>query len=486
MRKGSRTIVCAATILSLVLWASSCAVNPVSGNRELMLLSETDELRLGRRTDGDIVREYGIYDDQNLNARLREIGNRLGTLSHRPHLTYRFKVLDASVVNAFAVPGGYIYLTRGILAHLNSEAELAGIMGHEIGHVTARHSGQQYTRAQLAQIGMGIGMIFSDTFSSLSSLVEMGVGMLFLSYSRDNERQADALGVEYSAKAGYDPGEMAGFFSTLERMNPSSDRTGLPSWLSTHPNPEDRIGLVRTMAQEWRQTLNLRNARIGREEYLRGIDGLIIGDDPKQGYVKDHVFYHPSLCLEIPLPGGWSLKNNPSQVQMVSENKDAAILLTMGKGATPREAARSFVSKSGAVVRSSDPIQVNNLSAHRLVMQLKTQKGSIGVVSYFIELEKQMIVLHGVSSPGVFQRKSRIMEETMHRFKKLTDRNRMDVEPDRLRIKTVKHESTLGEALLSLGVPKDELMETALLNGLSPDDRVGRSSLIKVIEKGCS
>ena len=483
---GMRKFFSVAFVLSLILSPASCSVNPVSGQHELMLLSEKDELALGRQTDSQITHEYGIYKDKRLNRRVQEMGSRLGRISHRPDLSYQVQILDAPVVNAFAVPGGYIYLTRGIMAYLNSEAELAAIMGHEIGHVTARHSGQQYTRAQLAQVGMGIGMIFSDAFSSLSSLVQMGVGMLFLSYSRDNELQADSLAVEYCAKAGYEPGEMAGFFQTLERLNPSSDRTGLPSWFSTHPSPEDRIGRVRSLSKEWVQKLNGANARVGRDEYLKQIDGLIYGEDPKQGYVKDHVFYHPELRFQFPIPEGWNHNNTPSQVQIGSKNGEAAVVLTIVRAATPKKAAQDFIAKSRPLVHSSQPLQVNGLDAHRLITEVQASKGRLAVVSYFIELERKVFVFHGLSERRVFQEIGPLMEETMRGFKKIKDRKRIDVEPDRLRIRTVKSGGTMEDAVLSMGFSRDDAKEFALLNGRNPEDRVKAGTLIKVVEKGRS
>jgi predicted Zn-dependent protease len=175
-------------MIGLLFWISSCAVNPVTGRQELMLLSEPDEIQLGRQTDGQVVQEYGLYEDAKLTAYLNDICQRLGKISHRPNLTYHFKVLDVSVVNAFAVPGGYVYFTRGILASLNNEAELAAVMGHEIGHITARHSARQYSQAQLAQLGLGLGMVFAEKIPALSELAQLGVGMLFLRFSRDNER----------------------------------------------------------------------------------------------------------------------------------------------------------------------------------------------------------------------------------------------------------------------------------------------------------
>ena len=258
MLKRTDSIIIIAFFFSLVLLVSSCAVNPVTGKHELMLLSEANEIELGRQTDAQVVREYGIYEDPDLTRYLDRICRRLGRISHRPNLAYHFKVLDTPVVNAFAVPGGYVYFTRGILASLNSEAELAGVMGHEIGHITARHTAQQYSRAQLAQIGLGLGMILSETFRNFGDLAQFGVGMLFLKFSRDNERQADDLGVEYSSRDGYDATHMVNFFETLKRMNPGSDQKGLPDWFSTHPNPADRVAKVRLRAREWQNKLGLK------------------------------------------------------------------------------------------------------------------------------------------------------------------------------------------------------------------------------------
>ena len=270
--KGIKKMVLAA-VLMLFLLSGSCATNPVSGGPELMLLSDSDEIKLGKQTDAEVRKEYGVYEDQKLNAYLNDMCHKLAGLSHRPNLPYKLEVVDASVVNAFAVPGGYLYLTRGILVYLNNEAELAGVMGHELGHITARHSAQQYSRAQLAQFGVLVGGLFmGDLFSGVAQL---GVGMLFLSFSRDNERQADELGVEYASKAGYDGKELAGFFETLERMNPGSDRSGLPGWFSTHPSPEDRMVAVRKEAGEWQQKLGMRDPKVNRDVYLRHIDGLV-------------------------------------------------------------------------------------------------------------------------------------------------------------------------------------------------------------------
>ncbi len=471
-------------IVSLLLGIYSCAVNPVTGKQELMLLSETDEINLGRETDAQVIKEYGIYEDPKLTAYLNDICQRLGKSSHRPNLNYHFKVVDVSVVNAFAVPGGYVYFTRGILASLNSEAELAGVMGHEIGHITARHSASQYSKAQLAQLGLGVGMIFGEKVPGLSELTQLGVGMLFLSFSRDNERQADDLGVEYSSKAGYDATQMSSFFETLERMNPSSDRSGLPSWFSTHPNPEDRIKAVRIRAKEWQQKLGITDLKLNRDQYFRTIDGLIFGEDPRQGYVEEHVFYHPELHFQFPVPAGWKVNNTPSNVQMISKGQEALILFTMTKGISPYDAARTFVSKNKARVIRTEAIYINGLPSERLFSDVQTQKGVVRVLSYFIQRGKEIFVFHGLTSPGLFQKYEFIFDGTMRNLRELSDPRRINVKPDRIRIRVAGTSDRLENLLRSFGVPNEKLKEVALLNGKDLSESIPANTMLKVVEKG--
>jgi predicted Zn-dependent protease len=468
-------------LIGLLFWIPSCAVNPVSGKQELMLLSEADEIKLGNETDSQVVKEYGIFEDPKLTAYLNDFCQRLGKVSHRPKLTYRFKILDSSVVNAFAVPGGYVYFSRGILATLNNEAELAGVMGHEIGHIAARHSAKQYSKAQLAQVGLGTVLVDSPI---LSGLAQLGAGMLFLRFSRDNEREADNLGVEYASKTGYDATQMASFFETLGQMNPGSDRSGLPGWFSTHPSPENRVQAVRTQTKEWQQKLGLRDWKINHDPYLKGIDNLVYGDDPRQGYVEENVFYHPKLHFQFPVPAKWKLSNKPSQVQLVSEGEDAVILLSVTSDSSYRESAKIFVSKTNANVIKSDAIQVNGLPTQRVISEIRTQKESYRLMSYFIEKGRHVFVFHGLTSIDRFQNYSQLFENMMRQFRELSDSRRINVRPDRIRIHATRTADTLENVLRSFGVQNEKLKEMALLNGRSLNQVIPANSLIKVVEKG--
>jgi predicted Zn-dependent protease len=475
-------------LLSVLFSFWSCAVNPVTGRHEFMLLSEQEEVQLGTQTDAQIVRQYNLYPDAKLAGYISQMGQRLSKASHRSELSFHFKVLDASVVNAFAVPGGYVYLTRGILAGLNSEAELVGVMGHEIGHITARHSAQQYSRAQVAQVGLGLGAVVGQILPVIggltTGLAQAGVGLLFMSFSRDNERQADSLAVEYASRTGYDGGQLAAFFESLERMNPGSDRSGLPSWFSTHPSPENRVQSVRTQARELQKNMGTRDLNVFREEYLQRIEGMIYGEDPRQGYVADGVFYHPELRFQFPIPARWKVNNSPSSVQMISGQKDALILFSLTDNSSPGEAANIFASKSKGEVVRTEAIEAPGWFGQRVVSNHRTSKGDLRLVSCFIRKGKQGYVFHGISPLNLAGQYEPLFTATTSEFRELTAPERINVQPDRIRLRTVQVSQTLEAFLRSSGVPDPKVKEIAFLNGKEPGERVAAGTRIKLVERG--
>lgn len=478
-----RRSIAAALLLLILLATAACAVNPVSGQRELMLLSEAEEVSLGRKTDRSVVQQYGVYEDSGLNEYLRDLCRRLGRLSHRPGLAYEFKTLDSPVVNAFAVPGGYVYFTRGILAALNSEAELAGVLGHEIGHITARHSAQQYSRAQLAQVGLGVGMLLSETVRNYADLAGFGVKMLFLRFSRENEREADDLGVQYASRAGYDAARLARFFETLERLRPEKGDSGLPAWFSTHPNPEDRQGAVTRLADQWRRKLGIKDPQIGRETYLRRIDGLIYGADPRQGYLEKGVFYHPRLTFEFPVPGGWKLENTRAAVVMADPRKKGMLLLTLSSDSSAEATARAFIKRNRAAVLESRRSPISGLPAYHLVSQIKTQNGVLQARSAFIEKDAKVYIFHGFTSAAAFRNYRAEFEHAIGGFKTLRDPEKINVRPARIRVKAARSGGPLGSVLRAMGAAPESLKELAVLNGRQPDENVPAGTLLKLLQK---
>lgn len=472
-----------ALIVAMVVWTVSCAINPVTGKKELMLLSPSDELAMGRQTDPHILQTYGKYENAKLAQYVNAIGKRLGSLSHQPDLAYSIQVLDSPVVNAFAVPGGYVYLTRGILAYFNDEAELAGVVAHEIGHIAARHSAQQYTKAQFAQLGLGLGSVVSETFRKYAGVAQAGVELLFLSFSRSDEREADALGVEYSAKAGYDSDHMANMFVALERLNPGESQGGLPGWFSTHPNPENRIAAIHRDTQVWREKIQQTRFAVNRDQYLKQIDGIVFGEDPRQGYVEGNVFYHPALRFQFPVPAGWKLNNTATQVQMINQDRNAVILFSMAPEKTPAAAAQAFVAESKASVLKSESARVNGMPAQRLISDITLEQGVIRVMSYFIQKGQTVYVFLGYTEQSRFNNYSSAFNQTMGQFNNLTASSKINVKPERLAVKRTTSRGSLRQALGKFGVPNSRLEDMAIINGMKLADAVPANTLLKVVVK---
>jgi len=285
-------------------------------------------------------------------------------------------------------------------------------------------------------------------------------------------------------KVGFDADQTVNFFETLERLHPSSDRSGLPGWFSTHPNPEDRIGSVQKKAQEWPQRLGSPSLQVNREAYLHQIDGLVFGEDPRQGYVADDVFYHPELKFQFPLPSGWKLNNTPAQVQIVSERRDGIILFSLEPGASPEAVARQFMAKSNARVIRFDAITLNGLPAQRLIAYISTQQGSLAMMAYFIQKDQNVYVFQGVTSQALFREYRTTFAHTMGGFKALSDPKRIDVKRERIRVRAIGRCAILQEALKTLGVQEKRLEQIALLNGRRLTDTIPANTLLKVVPKG--
>ena len=314
-------------LLLTATFVAGCATNPATGNREFSLMSEAQEIQLGRQMDAQVREEMGVYDDPALQRYVQDVGMRLARASDRPNLPWHFAVVDAPAVNAFALPGGFIYLTRGILPFLDNEAQLAGVLGHEIGHVTARHSAQQYTKATSASIGLTLLSIFVPEAQPYSGLAENALGLLFLKHGRDDERQADSLGAEYAARTGWDPSGVAGMLNTLARLEDASgSRKGVPNWLSTHPAPADRVQHVQAAVAQASAKITGKPV-VDEAEYLTRVDGIIFGDSPSEGIVQGSRFLHPDLRLALTFPEGWEIQNAKTQVLAKAPDREHYVLL---------------------------------------------------------------------------------------------------------------------------------------------------------------
>jgi len=465
----------------------SCAVNPVTGKRQIMFMSEEQEVQMGIAYDPQVVATFGEYRNDNLLNFISAKTKEMGAISHRPALEYHIKILDSPVVNAFAVPGGYIYLTRGILAQLNNEAELMGVIGHEMGHITARHSVSQQTKQQLGQLLLIGGMIASQKFAQYAEYALQGMQLLFLKFSRDDERQADALGVEYSSKISYDAHKMADFFQVLNKMSMAENQGGVPTFLSTHPDPGDRYNSVNQSSTEWQSKLGYNDWKVNKDSYLQMVNGIIYGEDPRQGYVEGNTFYHPELKFRFTYPAGWKYENTPTQVNMGPEDGKALMVFTLSSQKTLQNAADTTLQQLGLTLLETKNTTVNGMQAKATVARQVNQDQSTGqqssnlVLTYFIHYNPYIYVFHGVSTEADFNTYFKTMESAMMTFAKLTDPSKINVKPNKLLVTRVPRTTTLGNALTSYNIPQSKLQEVALLNNMELTSTIQAGQLIKVI-----
>lgn len=487
--KAFRITVFNLIFLTILLLIPSCAVNPVTGKKQVMLMTESQEIALGAQYNPSVISTFGEYNDDELLTFIKEKGAEMGKISHRPNLEYHFKVLDSPVINAFAVPGGYIYFTRGILAQFNNEAELIGVMGHEMGHVTARHSASLQTKQQIGQILLMGGMIASEEFRQFANYAAQGMELLFLKFSRDNEREADRLGVEYASKIGYDANKMADFFNVLDKMSMGSEHAGVPTFLSTHPDPGDRYNSVKNQTAEWQKNLNRTDWKVNSDSYLRMIDGLVYGDDPRQGFVETNMFFQPEMKFKFPVPQGWQVQNSPVQVQMAPMNGKALIIFMMAPQKTLEEAAQKNLTDLNLTVADSKKTTVNGFQAIAAISQQVSQNQQTGtqqvvkVMSYLIQVNDAIYVFHGVSDDANFNSFYRTFETTMTNFDKLTDPSRLNVKPLRIKVVAVPATATFGQTLKTFKVSESQMKELALLNDIELTTQVEKGKLIKIISK---
>jgi len=344
--------------LMCCLGAAGCATNPVTGQRQLSLVSEAQEIEMGR---GEVVRtraSTGFVEDPALQSYVRAIGQRMADASERPDLPWEFHVIDDPMVNAFAAPGGFIFITRGILAHLNSEAELAGVVGHEVGHVTAKHSVSQISRATFTQGLLVAGSITAPKVanSPIGQLAQAGASIFLIKYGRDQETQADQLGHRYSLQQRYDVREMPKTFMTLQRVGEASGGGSRgPSFLSTHPDPGDRV--AKTTA--WGDTVtNTKGLIVDRDQFLTRIDGMMFGADPAEGYFEGARFLHPALRFQFDAPAGWQGANQKTQVILGEPNGQAQMQLTTATQGSPAAAMQAFAQQQGVQMGGSQNVSL--------------------------------------------------------------------------------------------------------------------------------
>lgn len=462
-----------ATAIAVLAIAAACAVNPVTGKRELSLVSESQEISMGLAGAESVVNSLGLYPDSGLQAYVSALGLQMARASERPELPWSFQVINDPVVNAFALPGGPIFVTRGILTHFNSEAELMSVLGHEIGHVTAKHSVSQMSQAQLAQLGLGVGMILTPRLDVLHQVAGTGLQVLFLKFGRDDENQSDELGFRYMVAAGYDPRQATSMFETLDRL---SGGGRIPEWQSTHPDPANRIQRSQERADS--MGTDLSTMRVGRNEYLGHLEGVVFGANPREGFFEGDVFHHPDLRFRLAFPAGWKKQNLSQAVIGMSQADDAVLQLTIVDADSPDAAADAFFRQQGISLDASSSETINGLPAETRYFSFASQQGTIRGLVVYIRYRGLLYQVLGYSIATSFGQYQPALANSVASFREETSQAVLDVEPDRIELVTLPRSMTVEEFYRRYPstIPVEQV---ALINGVSLGDTMAGGSLVK-------
>ncbi|MHB0925285.1 MAG: M48 family metalloprotease [Gallionellaceae bacterium] len=465
--------------LALSLLAG-CAQNPVTGQNDFVMMSENQEVAVGRQADEQVKKQYQVFESRALQDYVNRVGQRLAKQSHRPGLNYRFTVLDTPEINAFALPGGYVYVTRGIMAYLNSEAELAAVVGHEIGHVTARHGVRQQSAAQAANIGLTIASIFVPQINTNlgQNLANIMGGALLSGYGREQELEADRLGAQYLARADYDPQAIISVLRVLKNQElkdielakqEGREPRRYSGLFATHPDNDTRLKEVVGEADKLAPAKPFE----GRSEYLAATDGLVFNDNTEQGVVRNNRFYHGELGIALQLPETWQVHNLPDALVAVSPGGEAMLQMKMDPNprGTPVEYARRMVGSNTNVQR----IDLDGLSA--ATFELPNVMGGViyhNKYAYILQAQAK-------ASGGLNAHRNDIFN-TVRSFHALTAEERKLVRPLSIRIITARQGDTYARLAHNSPLGKSAESYLRLINAQYPDGEPRAGQRIKIVE----
>jgi predicted Zn-dependent protease len=433
----------------LVAACGTQVVNPVTGKTERTVMDEPTEIAEGAKAHKEVLEEYGAYDNPKLQAYVNDLGQRLASQSHRANLTWTFTVLDSKEINAFALPGGYVYVTRGIMAYLDSEADLAGVMGHEIGHVTARHGAQRATRQQTAGIGVIAATVLgavlevggvSGATNMASQMSQSAAAGYIASYSRDQESQADELGAEYLSRNRYDPQNMVDVIQVLKSQEQFAadlaKAEGRPvasasNWLASHPANDKRLADIKAFAAKYKAQAGS-YVDDGRARYLQAIDGMTFGDSREQGVTRGRNFYHEGLGIALTAPEGWQIENAPEAIALVNGAGDAGLIVRL----VPAKAGKTHDEVIRNVFKPSDgrteKRTLHGLSATHFDGTVRDQQGQSRTVSLTLVTgpgERNYLLQYVGKDAAARDRASAGIREAESSFRALTAADRATARP---------------------------------------------------------
>jgi predicted Zn-dependent protease len=481
MRISSSRALFAALCFTTLAAQPGCARNPVTGQMQLALITEGQEIQMGQEGAADVRRSLGLVPDAALQQYVRDIGLRIAAISERPDLPWSFEVVDDPTPNAFALPGGPIFVTRGMMNLMSTEAQLATVLGHEVAHVTARHHVTRLSRAQIAQLGLGVGGVLFPGLEAVGQAAGVGLQLVFLQHGREAERQADDLGFRYALEQGWDVREMTAVFSSLQRLGDTQQRSAIPGWLQTHPAPADRIQSVQARLEAMQ--LAGTTLRIGRQDYLNRIDGLPYGVNPRNGFFRDGRYFHPDLRFQIVFPRGWQTQNMAQAVVAVSPQQNAAMQLSLAQDATPEAAAQRFL-QGGVQAGPTSRTTINGLPAVVASFRAQTQQGTLQGTVGFVSYDGRVYQIMGYSALAAFPANDPLFTQTIRSFASLADPQILNIQPNLISVVRTDRAMTLAEfnQRFPSAIP---IAELAILNELPGENSpIPGGSLVKRVVQG--
>jgi predicted Zn-dependent protease len=486
-------------ILFVGLLVSACSIqkSAITGDKRAYGYSWEQEKQIGKDADQQIQQQYGLYDNDALQQYVDKIGQEMLSVSHMQRADtpagykdteFYFRLLDSPVVNAFALPGGYIYVTRGLLSHLDNAAQLSVVLGHEIGHVAARHASQRAFEQQMGQVALIGGAIAGEKFLGIPGGDILGIGsaaaqMLFLSYGREDERESDRLGVEYASMQRYKAAEGAKFFVSLERMSAQSGQS-IPDWQSTHPDPAERATSIPELAEEWRAK-GYEQTIVNTDQYMGMLDNMIYGDNPREGFTRNGTFYHPDMKFQYSYPKGWQVINQRSLVAVVNNDQNAVSIMRLdNKSAGAEASVNEFLNQEGVTTTGKSNVNSSGLRAFQAEATGQTDDGTqLKFYLYAIEYDGMIYRFVNYTTLENYGTYGSRFKEITNSFKELTDSSILKIQPVRLQtVKTTRSgtfQSFLPDNLESLQIdvsPED----LAIMNQVELGERIESGTWIKI------
>ena len=474
-------------IIVTVAYLGGCAANPVTGKQDFVLMSENQEIEIGRRYHQEILKQYKVYDDERLQNYVSGIVEELSKESHRSNLIFHVTVLDSPQVNAFALPGGYLYITRGIMAYMNSEAELAGVLGHEIGHVTARHGVRQQSASQIASI-LSTAAVIATGSRAVADAGNIAGTALLRGYGREHELEADRLGAEYLAKIGYDPEEMinvVGILKSQEEFDKQlakeegREPRAYHGLFSTHPANDRRLQEVIHAADKFRS----KNDRPDDGTFLKLTNGMTLGQSEREGVVRGNKFYHKDLGITITFPEGWKIDNLPDRLIASNKTKDAVMQISL-RDLNKRQTPKEFIqSQFGDNLRNDKPVTTESFKGYTAITKTKTPFGNQDTRIAALFKDKQVFqVLAAAKDPNLLKKHDNDFLATVNSIRKLRSNEKELAKARKIKVITAKKGDTFANLAKNSPLTSHAEEQLRLLNGLYPDGEPTPGKPVKIVE----